>query len=583
VALQGTLDTFSLPDVLRLLATTGKSGCLHIDGDRGRGSVWIDEGAVVGAEADRVLGEASLDEVMFEMLRFGRGSFSFAADEQPASAGEPIEVEGTLRRAGQLLEEWRELEAVVPSLNHRVAMAPELTVEQVTIDASRWEALVAIAGGRSVGELAESLGQGELGISRTVSDLVELGVAVVEAPGAPRPGANRRGSITETPARTTSPDLPRRSSRNDQNGGGRREPSPSMPLSDGLTSGINWAQSAEAGTLADPTGDEGLAGRAPSSPISAGRKPGNGSVYNEAGANGVGANGTNGTNGSNGRMATPAGGVGLATPAGGNHLEIPPKTPRRSAGNGRSGRNRRTGPTPAAQAPTTPPLPTTRNGQALVKPPLPSPAYPTTDVGERERPSTNGRVSTSMPTLPSGPDMGRGATIPVPPPESARGPLLPPSLDTGRLGPSPLPNDTGQIPAVSASALPPDLSWAAEDDQAPMAPQLSSPFAGLGPAAPASGPGAAPGRLLASQPTRPPAQMAMPAAPPPPVPAPVNGRHEGDPAPHVTALTPDARSVVEAVVGRNGGGSGGLTMSGGVSPDQMMSRGHLLHFLSSVR
>ena len=192
MALQGTLDTFSLPDVLRLLATTGKSGCLHIDGDRGRGSVWIDEGAVVGAEADRVLGEASLDEVMFEMLRFGRGSFSFAADEQPASAGEPIEVEGTLRRAGQLLEEWRELEAVVPSLNHRVAMAPELTVEQVTIDASRWEALVAIAGGRSVGELAESLGQGELGISRTVSDLVELGVAVVESPGTSRPGASRR-------------------------------------------------------------------------------------------------------------------------------------------------------------------------------------------------------------------------------------------------------------------------------------------------------------------------------------------------------------------------------------------------------
>jgi hypothetical protein len=573
VALQGTLDTFSLPDVLRLLATTGKSGCLHIDGDRGRGSVWIDDGAVVAAEADRARGEASVDEVVFEMLRCSRGSFNFAAGEQAASAGEPVEVEGTLRRASQLLDEWRELEVVVPSLSHRVAMAPELTVEQVTIDASRWEALVAIAGGRSVGELAESLGQGELGISRMVSDLVELGVAVVESPG-PGRMSSRRG-LGETPARTTSPDLPRRT-RNDQNGGSRREGSPSMPISDGLASGINWAQSAEAGTLADPTGEEGLAGRGVS-PVGGSRQPSGAPQFHEAGANG-----TNGANGRGG--ATPAGGVGLATPAGGNHVEIPPKAPRRGGGNGRSTRNRRTGPTPAAQALTTPPLPTTRNGPTLVKPPIPSPAYPTTDLGERERPPTNGRARTAMPTGPSPADVGRSATIPVPPPESTRGPLLPPSLDTGRLGPSPLPSDTGQIPAVSASSLPPDLSWAADDDQAPAA----SPFAGLGHAAPASGPGAAPGRLLASQPLRSPPQMAMPAAAPmptthnpPPMPPP-DGRNDGEPALHVTAMTPDARSAVEAIVGRNGGGSGGLAM-GGIGPELMMSRGHLLSFLSSVR
>lgn len=597
MALQGTLDTFSLPDVLRLLATTGKSGCLHIDGDRGRGSVWIDDGAVVGAEADRALNEAAVDEVIFEMLRFDRGSFNFAAGEQAKAPADPVDVEGTLRKAGQLLDEWRELEAVVPSLSHRVAMAPELTVEQVTIDASRWEALVAIAGGRSVGELAETLGQGELGISRMVSDLVELGVAVVESPGAARPGSARRSLTAETPipARTNSPDLPRRS-RGDQNGSSRREPSPaiqpSMPLSDGLTSGINWAQSAEAGTLKDPTGEHGLVGR-PSSAASS-RKPG--AAQFEAS--------TNGANGSNGRAAaTPATGVGVATPAGGNHLEIPPKTPRRSGGSSRSTRGRRTGPTPATQAPTTPPLPT-RNGQALVKPPLPSPAYPTTDVGERERPPTNGRARSSMPTMPPvPPDVSRGATIPVPPPESTRGPLssslssspLSSSLDTGRLGPSPLPSNTGQIPAVSASALPPDLSWAAEDDQAsgPTTGPISSPFAGLGPAAPSSGPGAAPGRLLQSQPTRPPAQMAVPPAPPTPsslpspmpssLPTPTSGRHEGDPALHVVAMSPDARAAVEAAVGRSGGGpAGGMQMSG-ATPEQMMGRGHLLSFLSSVR
>ena len=63
---------------------------------------------------------------------------------------------------------------------------------------------------------------------------------------------------------------------------------------------------------------------------------------------------------------------------------------------------------------------------------------------------------------------------------------------------------------------------------------------------------------------------------------PSNGHHEGDPAPHVVALTPDARGAVEAIVGRGGGGAGGFTM-GGVAPEQMLARGHLLSFLSSVR
>src|SRR5919106_1274303 len=55
LALQGTLDTFSLPDVLRLLATTAKTGRLRIDGDRGQGSVWLRDGSIVDADADRAV------------------------------------------------------------------------------------------------------------------------------------------------------------------------------------------------------------------------------------------------------------------------------------------------------------------------------------------------------------------------------------------------------------------------------------------------------------------------------------------------------------------------------------------------
>ena len=102
MALQGTLDTFSLPDVLRLLATTSKTGRLRIEGDRGQGSVWLDAGGVVDAAADRAVEGTPTDEVVFELLRFDSGSFAFDADDRAAGGHRPEDVEDILRRATNL-------------------------------------------------------------------------------------------------------------------------------------------------------------------------------------------------------------------------------------------------------------------------------------------------------------------------------------------------------------------------------------------------------------------------------------------------------------------------------------------------
>lgn len=498
MALQGTLDTFSLPDVLRLLATTGKTGCLHVDGDRGRGSVWLDAGALVGATAERVLGTASIDEVVFEIMRFSRGSFNFAADEQaPTDGQQPKDVEATLRRATQLLDEWRTLEAVVPSLSHRVSLAPELTVDQVTIDAPRWQALVAMASGRSVAELAESLDLGELDATRTVSDLVELGVAVVEPPGAARaPAPSARRSATESRGRST--DTGRRSSVATAPSNGKLE------------------------ARREATADRDVVG--------------------------------NGRGNDNGRTSwrereEPKAPVDTAPAPKSRTTKTTPRSPR----------PRRTGPTPTTVAPAPPTAPA-RNGQTLagaaLSPPLnPAPLPPSSSP-------LSPFPSSHMPgpaTLP--PELGRGgpvppgaATAPVPTfSDSYRGSMLPPSLDTGRLGPSPLTHDTGQIPTIGAEALPPDLSWAAEDHAPPMP-------------APAPGSLRAPsGRLMANPPSRPAG----------------NGRSD-ELAVHVTAMTPEARAAVEATLGRAGGGPGGMP-GAGVSPEQIHTRSQLLSFLSTVR
>jgi hypothetical protein len=183
VALQGTLETFALPDVLRLLASTHKTGRLRLTGSAGSGSLWLTDGAIVASEASRAPLAHSPSDVLFELLRFKEGDFVFDDDATSAEAGDPADVEDALGSAEALLEEWKSIEAVVPSLDGWVTLQPELAGDEVTLDAERWRQVVAVASGATVAQLGERLGLAELPASRTVKDLVELGlVEIGEAP-----------------------------------------------------------------------------------------------------------------------------------------------------------------------------------------------------------------------------------------------------------------------------------------------------------------------------------------------------------------------------------------------------------------
>lgn len=184
VALQGTLDTFALPDVLRLLAATKKTGRLRISGERGSGSLWVDAGAVSAIEATHAPHATEAGDALFELLRFDHGSFTFDADAVHSEPGAGQDVDDLLQAAEALLAEWRQIESVVPSLDAWVTLRRELGAPEVTIDQERWTTLVTVGGGATVRRMADDLCLAELPVSRAVRDLVELGVVDI-APAAP--------------------------------------------------------------------------------------------------------------------------------------------------------------------------------------------------------------------------------------------------------------------------------------------------------------------------------------------------------------------------------------------------------------
>lgn len=195
MGLQGTLETFSIPDVLRMLASTKKPGRLTISGDRGDGVVFLDGGEVVGASATNSIEGATPADVVFELLRFASGDFAFDDGEAPEAPSAGEGVDSVLEAAEALLAEWRELEGSVPPPDGWLTMVAELKGAKVVVTAAQWRAIAMIGGGTSAGRLAERLGLGELEAAKMLKDLldtalVEVGEAVVPTPVSEPPVAD---------------------------------------------------------------------------------------------------------------------------------------------------------------------------------------------------------------------------------------------------------------------------------------------------------------------------------------------------------------------------------------------------------
>ena len=184
MALQGTLDTFALPDVLRLLAATKKSGRLRITGSRGTGSVWVQAGEAVAVEATHAPHAVEPGDALFELLRFEEGAFTFDAEATHAAPRSPIDIELLLADAEALLEEWRAIELVVPSMDAWVTLRRTLPAGELTLGQELWTSVVAVGSGATVRRVAEELCLAELPVSRAMRELVEAGIAEL-APTAP--------------------------------------------------------------------------------------------------------------------------------------------------------------------------------------------------------------------------------------------------------------------------------------------------------------------------------------------------------------------------------------------------------------
>jgi hypothetical protein len=201
VSLNGTLDTLSLPELCELLSGTNKTGALHVRAEAGQGVLWFAGGKVCAGEAGGQTGPPPpgaggdllerLHDVCFELFRFTEGSFEFEPDRRPSwPADRNVDVAGLLAETDRRMAEWREIIAVIPSIEARPRLVPEPPTDgPITLDAAQWRVVTGIDGRRRVSALIRVLDGGEFTVCKVLRSLVQAGLVEIDADPSAAAGA----------------------------------------------------------------------------------------------------------------------------------------------------------------------------------------------------------------------------------------------------------------------------------------------------------------------------------------------------------------------------------------------------------
>ncbi len=227
MSLEGTLDTFSLPDIFQLLSQTKKSGTLHLRREGAHGAVHLRTGAVTGGRADvtcqelgrRLLGAGLVDDevlaaaadelatdpslslaqllaergeldvetvrdlaaeqaqdAVFSLLRWPDGEFAFVTGEpDPDDLGAELSVDSLVAEGQRRITAWSELIESVPAPDVVVVVNPAPGSDPAASRAE-WALLALVDGRRTVAELVALSGRGEFAVVTALAGLVSRGL-----------------------------------------------------------------------------------------------------------------------------------------------------------------------------------------------------------------------------------------------------------------------------------------------------------------------------------------------------------------------------------------------------------------------
>ena len=213
--LRGSLDDFSLEDILWLVARADKTGELFVNRPPGSGRFFFRAGKIDHVETDLLRGSVAaeavagarevVEDAAFELLRRDLGDFSWNPGVLNQTGSTlALGVEDVLAACAQRAAELQAIRAVIPSDESILAIAasPPENIEEVTVNRRQWGLLAYVDGRRTIEALARDARLAEFHVLKTLHPLAERGLLEVRS-GAetttPGPGTTHQVDLTNSP------------------------------------------------------------------------------------------------------------------------------------------------------------------------------------------------------------------------------------------------------------------------------------------------------------------------------------------------------------------------------------------------
>ena len=170
MAFQGSLKELPLPDVIQLVAVSGKTGSFSIDDNRGHGKIFLRDGQIVHAEVGKLTGE----EAVYELATWTEGTFKFDSAEEATTVSIEKSNTNLLMESARRMDEWRVLGKKIPSTQSVPVFVD--TQRGASFSPAEWRVVRRIDERRTVEEIAETLGESPFESAKILYGLITSGV-----------------------------------------------------------------------------------------------------------------------------------------------------------------------------------------------------------------------------------------------------------------------------------------------------------------------------------------------------------------------------------------------------------------------
>jgi Domain of unknown function (DUF4388) len=172
MAFQGSLKELPLPDIIQLVAVSGKTGVFNLTSGAQRGDIFLREGEIVHAVAGNVRGE----EAVYELAIWQEGEFVFKPGLETEDRTVRKSNTNLLMEAARRIDEWQVLSKRIPSTRLVPVFTNQSTSTSVSFTPQELSVIFKVDERRSIDELAGVLGVSAFDVCKILYGLITAGL-----------------------------------------------------------------------------------------------------------------------------------------------------------------------------------------------------------------------------------------------------------------------------------------------------------------------------------------------------------------------------------------------------------------------